>query len=273
MTVRSLLSQPVTVTSSVRVLDAVVGDCSAAIHVCLRRLSPRGSTWRSAANFLRSKRPSAVSAASESAGVCSSGKVIARCRTLLRVLPTRISLADLCELQTRHIQNAMKKLEFLLRNHVMHCNHCRQVSRRCRCGTYCVKLQLAALRTPLAVRRGVAPDVTELDPINESGLQALPRGSPTESPQTSFVPIRVESFLEKGHSPGAAQPPLLLDDDALVLCRTCDKYCHAECFLSAEVQCRSCTQLHPDVLPPERSFAPDARGQYLSTRPSSTYYL
>ena len=56
--------------------DAVVGDCSAAIHVCLRRLSPRGSTWRSAANFLRSGRPSAISAASASADVCSSGKVI-----------------------------------------------------------------------------------------------------------------------------------------------------------------------------------------------------
>ena len=184
----------------------------------------------------------------------------------------RISLADLCELQTRHIQNAMEKLELLLQNHVMHCNHCRQVSRRCGCGTYCVKLQLAAPRTPSAVRRSVAPGAAELDPINESFPQALPPGSPTGSPQTTFVPIGLESLLENGHSPGgAAQPPLLLDVDDLVLCRTCAKYCHAECFMSAEAQCRSCTQLHPDVLPPERSFTPDARGQHRSARPSSIY--
>ena len=34
---RSVLSQPVTVTSSVRVFDVVVSDCSAAIHVCYSR--------------------------------------------------------------------------------------------------------------------------------------------------------------------------------------------------------------------------------------------
>ena len=190
----------------------------------------------------------------------------------------RISVADLCELQTRHIQNAMEKLELLLRNHVMHCNHCRQVSRRCGCGTYCIKSQPAEPRTPTAVRRAVAmtaPGEVDLHSIDESGLQAslpgLP-GSPGSSPQTVFVPIGLESLLENGHSPAAqSQPPLLPDEDELVLCRTCAKYSHVECFMPAEAQCRSCTQLHPDVLPPERSFTPDIRGQNRSNRPSSTY--
>lgn len=49
----------------------------------------------------------------------------------------RVSLADLCELQTRHIQLAMEHVEQLLRNHVTTCPHCVAVVRQCSADTSC----------------------------------------------------------------------------------------------------------------------------------------
>eukprot|EP00041_Stephanoeca_diplocostata_P032581 m.1049202 g.1049202 ORF g.1049202 m.1049202 type:complete len:648 (+) comp24172_c0_seq75:270-2213(+) len=108
----------------------------------------------------------------------------------------RVSLADLCELQTRHIQLAMTHVEQLLRNHVSTCTHCVAVVRPCSADTSCT-LRTVGVDTPpdgpehpLGVPVGTADDSARDDshsvpqPPADAGI--VPGSSLT--PETPDIP-------------------------------------------------------------------------------------
>eukprot|EP00054_Salpingoeca_dolichothecata_P024188 m.164245 g.164245 ORF g.164245 m.164245 type:complete len:1300 (+) comp24937_c0_seq4:8-3907(+) len=51
----------------------------------------------------------------------------------------RISIADLCELQTRRPLQSLETLQHLFENHTTHCPHCKNVERYCGAGVLCCK--------------------------------------------------------------------------------------------------------------------------------------
>merc|ERR1719272_657126 len=80
------------------------------------------------------------------------------CTPYLAVFPdsvgARLSLADLCELQTQYPQRAMGQVVELLTNHVNRCPHCSTVERVC-CGkTYCKRRLKAAAKTAKTAKQG-----------------------------------------------------------------------------------------------------------------------
>jgi hypothetical protein len=208
----------------------------------------------------------------------------------------RLSLADLCELQTQYPLRAMSQVVQLFANHVERCPLCSTVTRTCCGGDYCAKKgkvapprarrgglgsksasksrlfssKVSASRlfasTHLPPANGLADDlvagVVPFSPLEGTGPPEDEDNEDADwSATTTFSPYRapvVTSAIAATGKPLAvpvADGTELLPDDASVLCRTCSEYCHAECYLPDETQCRRCAAEIPDVMPFVRHYS------------------
>jgi hypothetical protein len=228
----------------------------------------------------------------------------------------RLSLADLCELQTQYPQRAMSQVVQLFANHVARCPSCSAVRRVCCGGEYCSRkgqhntpaaggwrglggrrgstsnarlpprvsngtLVLASTHSPTPPNRlssgaggvGARASRVPLSPslmgdevvggdevggaVDADGLVdgddwgATTAFSPYRPPPVTIAPAASNT----DHPAATADGTELLADDAMVLCRTCSEYCHEECYLRDETQCRRCAAEMPDVMPFVRHFS------------------
>eukprot|EP00039_Didymoeca_costata_P023520 m.7375 g.7375 ORF g.7375 m.7375 type:complete len:1063 (+) comp3704_c0_seq2:262-3450(+) len=142
------------------------------------------------------------------------------CAPYLSVFPdsvgARVSLTDLCELQTRQSQKSLETVVKLFRNHVGDCPHCSVVSRFCGAKNYC--------------KQG-----RDLSCISEN--------------DESFGGNRSMDYESLGQHSISPFGGTLARDDEMVLCRTCSSFCHKECYMPNEGQCSLCVNETPDVMP------------------------
>lgn len=158
------------------------------------------------------------------------------CVPYLSVFPdscgARVSLADLCELQTPHTQLAMEKTVILLREHIRDCTQCSNICRRC-CASECCNRAVESLNSNHM----------------ESQFDASQR-EPFEELNTSHPSVLEDAFDDSFvSSPEFVEPALLTVLDSIELCRTCSRYCCTACFKYVEAQCCRCARYRPDAAP------------------------
>jgi len=150
------------------------------------------------------------------------------CAPYLSVFPdstgARVSLADLCELQTSFPQRALEQVVRLLANHTFNCHHCTKVERRCSAGGYCAFRRKGASRASTHTPPPCTPSAASPDATSAFG---------DESGNYEYESLGYHSFnLQQG----APLPP----NAKMKLCRTCSEYCHTTCYMVEEAQCAGC---------------------------------
>ena len=149
------------------------------------------------------------------------------CAPYLSVFPdstgARVSLADLCELQTSFPQRALEQVVRLLANHTTNCHQCSSVHRHCSSGAYCTR------------RRHVSATPPRLASTHRrSSADLLPDTSSAFGDELGNHEYESLGYHSFNLQQGGPMPP----KNKMKLCRTCSEYCHARCYMPQEAQCK-----------------------------------